>query len=92
MPSGVTFLHHANAITLVPCEPALKQALESIISLELSEETAARLETEHIRLSRAANPSLPWDRFLQACLAIGLAKLREMSALEAFELLDRLEG
>jgi uncharacterized iron-regulated protein len=62
------------------------------MTLELRAQDWNLLRSEHERLSRDANPALAWDRFLQGCVAIGLERLAEISAWEAFELIDRLEG
>jgi hypothetical protein len=62
------------------------------LTLELAEEDLEALRSEYERLSRDANPALAWNRFLHGCVAIGLDRLQRISALEVFELIDRLEG
>jgi hypothetical protein len=76
----------------LPTETVLERQAESTCPLvvEISEEHLEALRNEHARLSREATPTLSWDRFLHACLAIGLDRLQRMSALEAFELADGL--
>jgi hypothetical protein len=59
--------------------------------VEISEELEQALRSEHVRLSRDANPALAWDRFIRRCVAIGLEQLQRISALEVFERIDRLE-
>jgi len=61
------------------------------MTLELRAQDWDLLRSEHERLSRDANPALAWDRFLHGCVAIGLDQLHRMSALEVFELVERLE-
>jgi len=61
------------------------------ISLELRAQDWDLLRSEHERLSRDANPAFAWNPFLHLCIAIGLNQLQRISALEAFELVDRLE-
>jgi hypothetical protein len=60
--------------------------------VEISEELEQALRSEHMRLSRDANPALAWDRFLEAYLIIGLDELKRIPALEALERIDRLES
>jgi hypothetical protein len=60
--------------------------------VEISEELEQALRSEHVRLSRDANPALAWDRFLHGCVAIGLDQLQRIRAPEVFELIDRLES
>ena len=60
--------------------------------VELPAQAVELLRTEHERLSHDANPVLAWDRFLHGCVAIGLERLAQISASEAFELIGRLEG
>ena len=64
----------------------------SFTTIELCSQDWDRLRSEYEWLSRDANPALAWDRFLQGCVAIGLERLAEISASEAFELIDRLKG
>ena len=62
------------------------------LALEISEELERTLRSEHERLSRDANPALAWDRFLQACLIIGLDELKHHTAEEALDRIVTLEG
>ena len=71
---------------------SLEATTVKTITLELPAQVVERLRLEYERLSRDANPALAWSRFLQGCVAIGLDQLQRMSALEVFELVDRLDA
>ena len=61
--------------------------------VEFSEELEQALRSEHERLNGQSNPApIEWDRFLRACLIIGLDELEHHAAEEALERIDRLES
>jgi hypothetical protein len=81
----------------LPTETALderttKSACALALELEISEELEQALRSEHARLIIQSKTTLEWDRFLQACLIIGLDELKRIPALEALERIDALEG
>ena len=59
--------------------------------VEISEELEQALRSEHARLIIQSKATLEWDRFLQACLIIGLDELKHHTAEEALEKLESLE-
>jgi len=59
------------------------------LTLEILEEFEQSLRSEYTRLSGESNPAPPiWDEFLEFCVALGLEKLRELSAEKALNLLE----
>lgn len=60
--------------------------------VEISEELEQALRSQHAGLSSQSKTTLEWDRFLQACLIIGLDELKHYAAEEALERIDRLES
>ena len=60
--------------------------------VEVSEELEQALRSQHARLIIQSKTTLEWDRFLQACLIIGLDELKHHTAEEALERIDALES
>jgi hypothetical protein len=78
----------------LPTETVVERPAESAcaLALEISEELEQSLRSQHARLSTQSKTTLEWDRFLQACLIIGLDELKHHTAEEALECIDALEG
>jgi hypothetical protein len=77
------------AVVLNPSEAAPPPAVT--VELKASEWRALAVEYRSLRC-RTTGDSLTWQRFINACLELGLEELARTPATEALELIDGLEG